>query len=294
MFLKMTVFVVASIVVIVVSSLMGPDYDAAVREFVAGLDEEQRVVAVCAEGEEPGVYFAEKISQESCYSSEHRGKLFILKRYDLRTEQTDCLMEFDCGDEIVEYYYGIEISTAGDDLILIGNNGYNSIQNGDNVVRFDPRTGKSEKICFASVIQRRNNLLKGLRRILVRDGGQGEISAEYVYHPIYYTLDGEEIVPDLYTGRIGNYPVVLELVREDEGREIFGSYYYRSQGPDKRIFLNGVVEGNGWTFWGRAEFDSGVPIETFSLTAYGNRLEGRWYYAEEGRELPVELVKQTR
>ena len=43
-------------------------------------------------------------------------------------------------------------------------------------------------------------------------------------------------------GLISNYPVIMDL--RIDGNEVSGSYYYKSQGSGKRLYLNGTLDGN--------------------------------------------------
>lgn len=58
--------------------------------------------------------------------------------------------------------------------------------------------------------------------------------------PLYF-LEGEPDVESSFEGKVGSYPVKMELSIYN-GDQIAGYYYYKSQGKDRRIYLRGILK----------------------------------------------------
>lgn len=58
--------------------------------------------------------------------------------------------------------------------------------------------------------------------------------------PLYF-LEGEPDVESSFEGKVGSYPVKMELSIYS-GDQIAGYYYYKSQGKDRRIYLRGILK----------------------------------------------------
>ena len=58
--------------------------------------------------------------------------------------------------------------------------------------------------------------------------------------PLYF-LEGEPDVKSSFEGKVGSYPVKMELSIYS-GDQIAGYYYYKSQGKDRRIYLRGILK----------------------------------------------------
>lgn len=73
-------------------------------------------------------------------------------------------------------------------------------------------------------------------------------------------------------GTIGKYPVVMELYRN--GANLKGSYYYKSQGPDKRLSIHIVYKGNG--VWNMTEYLDGKKNGIFTLGIPTFKVRDKW------------------
>lgn len=58
--------------------------------------------------------------------------------------------------------------------------------------------------------------------------------------PLYF-LEGEPDIESSFEGKVGSYPVKMELSIYS-GYQIAGYYYYKSQGKDRRIYLRGILK----------------------------------------------------
>lgn len=68
------------------------------------------------------------------------------------------------------------------------------------------------------------------------------VEEEVVEEESEYTMGDPDFLGD-YDGKVGSYPVRMNLAVTGQN-EIFGSYYYTSQGEDRQIQLKGTIDDN--------------------------------------------------
>lgn len=102
-------------------------------------------------------------------------------------------------------------------------------------------------------------LLVGIIFALMRSSSKSD-EAQIEQTPI---TNAQQVV--LY-GWIGNYPVTMQL--EISGRQVEGTYYYNSQGPDKRLLLSGSLDEE--------------TLDLYETDEFGNQTgHFRGYYRQE-------------
>jgi hypothetical protein len=90
----------------------------------------------------------------------------------------------------------------------------------------------------------------------------------------------------IYKGTIGKFPIWLNLEYTDANGEIYGTYFYQSQGLD--IPFLGTMKGNQLTFRAGSRFLEDKDLELFKLLKKGKNLSGEWLY--KGKKLKVLLT----
>lgn len=86
----------------------------------------------------------------------------------------------------------------------------------------------------------------------------------------YYKWSGDALKTDRYTGTIGKSTVIMDIAFD--GEQIYGSYYYKSNGASSQKSLRGVVKGMNFKF--TTYNRKGVKQEEFTLTHNGSELVG--------------------
>ncbi|ASS48675.1 MAG: hypothetical protein A3D31_07020 [Candidatus Fluviicola riflensis] len=89
----------------------------------------------------------------------------------------------------------------------------------------------------------------------------------------------------IYSGKIGKYPVYLELEPASENGELYGRYFYNSSCVD--LPIEGKKTGGKLTLYAGSFFKEQDQKEKFNLTLKGNSLNGTWTY--NGKSLKVSL-----
>lgn len=94
-------------------------------------------------------------------------------------------------------------------------------------------------------------------------------------------------------GKVGNYPVVMEIQVWGSGPNIVGGYYYyKSKGPNNKIDLspdNNLQKGDG-VCPVLEESVNGVVTGTFHASYWDvNTMRGTWISASGSKQLPFTL-----
>lgn len=86
----------------------------------------------------------------------------------------------------------------------------------------------------------------------------------------FYKWTGESLKTDRYTGKIGKSSVIMDIAFD--GENIYGSYYYKSQGSSSQKSLRGVAKGMNFHF--KTYNRKGVEQEEMTITHNGSELVG--------------------
>lgn len=256
-----------------------PDYDfeSMIEEFFyeRGLTEDD--VCIQMENLNPGIYYLDSEG--------------IPVKYDLKKKTEIQMREFHCvGGEEVYYSYAVEAYRYGTDMICVGYNGWNGAGAGYDVIYLDTETDTPYYICFGKTVKVRLPYIMTYNYRLVREGSC-TAENEYAYVYSYYSADSlHEITPEIFSGYIGTYPIVMELVADNDSEIVIGTYYYKSQGPENRFVIEGTVDGASMTLDCMLSFlDDAEVLETMTLYRYGDEIDGTWH--GNYQDLGIHLTK---
>ena len=104
----------------------------------------------------------------------------------------------------------------------------------------------------------------------------------------YYSGSTNAIVkPMIYSAVIGNYPIVIELAFDRYSSIIVGTYYYKKNGPDKRMIVHGEKKGDDRLILWAYDPDTSVEdTEVMYLTKSLDRINGEWK-SQNGKHLEM-------
>lgn len=240
-----------------------PDYSEIAAEFLMknGLSEDDVILQL--EGDCPAIY---------CFDADGS-----LVKYDLKTQEVVSMTNIECSnrDNAVSFSGRTNVWQYGGDIVIAGYNGWNGAGAGDNVVVYNTYTGKARHLCFGRNV-----------RVVLPFVTALEYDGNY-YKFVTYSLDTyQEADMVILTGSIGWYPVVVELAVDQYYKTVVGSYYYKSQGSGKQIYLEGeinergtIIDVNGYL----GIYDGADYSETMSLVVHDDgSLSGKWIDADSG------------
>ncbi len=264
---------------IVIWLISKPNFEKRVEDFLymSGLDYDD--VAVQTESKSPGVYYLDSEGFPA--------------KYDLKTRTEIPLRNLVCIDGTeISFSYEPDVYIYGEELIIVGYNGWNGAGAGYDVVCFDTSDDTAFYLCFGKSVKVAFPYVMTYSYRLIREGS---CAAENEYADVYsyYSLDTySEIIPEKYTGRIGRYPIVMELVSDYYSESAIGTYYYRSKGPENRIILDGTDDGNMIALNGYLSMlDDAEVIETMTLNKIGDEFDGTWHSGDGWTDLGISLTK---
>lgn len=129
-----------------------------------------------------------------------------------------------------------------------------------------------------------------LKGTLVCEGNDIEVLGDDVIQcrnkvTTYYKWTGDALKTDRYTGTIGKYSTIMDIAFD--GEQIYGSYYYKSNGASSQKSLRGTVKGMNFNFttYNRKR----VKQEEFSLKHNGSELVGVCTTVKNNRKSNVRL-----
>ncbi len=273
---KSVAWVAAGLVLICVLLIIvlasGADYEKRADRFIrrAGLSHSN--VLVQSQTINPGVYF---INQDG-----------HLVKYDLKNKKEVPLRSFHCaGGEDIEFPYKVDAYKYGDKLFISGDNGWNGAGAGYNVVCLNTLNDNAYYVCFGRVVKVEPPYVVSY----------SNVSADGRKNYSYYSMtsgQSKEVTPCRYSGKIGKYPVVMELALDASTKYVVGTYYYRSQGADNRMILSGSNDAGTITLEGYEKFEYDAQVnEYMTLDMDGAHISGTWKNSSGSRSLQVRLTQ---
>lgn len=217
-----------------------------------------------------------------------------LARYDLKADETTQMRSITCSgySDPIYFDYAPTVYSLGESLVISGYNGYNGAGAGDNVVVYDTRTRKASFLCFGRHVRNYLPFMTALKRELVQ---KGDYAVNDVYansYRIYSVRTMAEAETISLTGDIGGYEISMSLALDTDTGVVVGYYYYTSQGPDKKIYLEGVEGEDGMihldAYLGIYEEAPNTETITMSMTSV-YELSGTWRDLRNGKTLDINL-----
>lgn len=215
---------------------------------------EAKVVLSCPDAERHCVYYL------------YQNKLFI---HDLIDGNDIQIEDFSGTDEIIIPWIGDAVA-YDDCLIIIGGGFFKGI---DQAIRYDTYSRQGYIIDYGRIINRKQDIIEIIKGKLTKEGS-AEFENEYTYANMYYSLNGDMIQTQIYSGTIDNNQIILELAQSNSGN-VMGSFYFRTIGPERRIYFSGEIIGSSIILitYGR---DSSRTEKTgvFNCTIVGDEIDG--------------------
>ena len=274
---KLVVWVAAGLVLLCVFLIVvftsGADYDKRADRFIRRAGLTYSDVLVQSHTINPGVYF---INQDG-----------RLAKYDLKEKKETSLNIVHCvGGEDIEFPYPVDVSKYGDKLFISGDNGWNGAGAGYNVVCLNTLNDIAHYVCFGRVVKVDPPYVVSY----------SNVSADGRKNYSYYSMasgQSKEVTPCRYSGKIGKYPIVMELAFDISTKHVVGTYYYRSQGANNRMILSGVSKTDGIiTLEGYENLKNDAPVnEYMTLGISGDYISGTWKNSSGSRSLKMHLTK---
>ena len=238
------------------------DYQRKVRDFLAYVELTEDDVMIQYEGVHPSVYYMD-----------YEG---FPARYDLDLEEAVQLRSFKCTNRDDEIYfdYRTDLYRYGNMLIISGYNGWNGAGAGNNVVAYNTYTDQARYICFGRTV-----------RVYPPFVTTYNMSEGYGFHSV---LTGDEAPMMTFAGDVGGYDVVMCLA--GESGLFAGFYYYESQGPGKKIYLEGYYDGEQLHMKAYPSIVEDAEVsETMTLTVGESSMSGSWCNERTGQVLHMKV-----
>lgn len=189
--------------------------------------------------------------------------------------------------ENFSFYNGYTSYPFGDYVILAGGNNSLGSFAGYDVVSYNKLSKQYNYLCFSCSPLIYSPLVIQCNPKIKKQGtcmADTEFTTEFAY---YSGSINSKVKPMIYSAVIGNYPIVIELAFDRYSPIIVGTYYYKKNGPDKRMIVHGEKRGDDrLILWAYDPDFSAEDTEVMYLTMSLDRISGEWK-SQTGKQLEM-------